>query len=89
MGIMLGNQSIDQIEKRIGISFPNEIRAFMETSHQDEASNIVKGKWHCFDLPFVIVCGDKETAEKIYNSVKERCSEIKEPLRFSVIEETN
>lgn len=79
---MLGNQSVSQIEKRLGIEFPEEIREFMNKTHQSEASNIAKGKWHCFDLPFKLVCGDMETATKIFNSVKDRSSECKEQLQF-------
>jgi len=84
MSIMLGNQSVSQIEKRLGIEFPEEIREFMNKTHQSEASNIAKGKWHCFDLPFNLVCGDMETATKIFNSVKDRSSECKEQLQFSL-----
>lgn len=84
MSIMLGNLSISQIEKRIGIEFPEEIREFMRQSHQSEANNIGKGKWHCFDIPFNMVCGDIETATKIFNSVKDRSEECKEVLRISI-----
>lgn len=81
---MLGNQSVSQIEKRLGIEFPEEIREFMKQTHQDSASNITKGKWHCFDIPFVLVCGDMDTASKIFNSVKHRSDECKERLQFSL-----
>jgi hypothetical protein len=81
---MLGNQTLEQIEKRIGIDFPDEIRQFMNDNHQPDANNIKKGKWHCFDIPFNMVCGDYETAKKIYDSVKDRSSEIKEQLQFSI-----
>lgn len=81
---MLGNLSVDQIEKRLGIEFPEEIREFMRKTHQEEASRIVAGKWHCFDIPFNIVCGDMETATKIFNSVKHRSAECKEALQFSL-----
>ena len=84
MNIMLGNLSVNQIEKRLGIEFPEEIREFMKSSHQPSASNIQKGKWHCFDIPFNLMCGDIETATKIYNSVKEKSSECKETLGFSI-----
>lgn len=84
MGFMLGDQSVEQIEKRIGFEFPEEIRTFMKGSHQSKAENIEKGKWHCFDLPFNMVCGDIETATKIFNSVKDRSSEVKEMLRISI-----
>lgn len=82
--IMLGNQSVNQIEKRLGIEFPEDIREFMMQTHQDDANNIGKGKWHCFDIPFNLVCGDIETATKIYNSVKDRSSECKERLKISL-----
>ena len=60
------------------------IRDLMEKTNQPEAMNIAKGKWHCFDIPFTIVCGDMETATKIFNSVKDRSSECKERLQFSL-----
>lgn len=81
---MLGNQSVSQIEKRLGIEFPEEIREFMKKTHEPNASNIPTGKWHCFDIPFNIVCGDIETATKIFNSVKDMSDECKEVLRFSL-----
>ncbi len=85
--IMLGNLTISEIESRIGIPFPEEIREFMDETHQDEASKIKPGKWHCFDIPFCLVCGDMKTAEKIYYSVKDRASEVKEQLKFSLSQE--
>jgi len=81
---MLGNLNVSQIEKRLGIEFPEEIREFMKKTHEPIASNVPFGKWHCFDIPFNLVCGDMETAEKIYNSVKEKSSECKTTLQFSL-----
>ena len=86
---MLGNLSIAQIEERLGIDFPEEIRDFMKSAHQPNANNIAAGKWHCFDLPFRIVCGDLETATKIYNSIKDRSSECKASLKFSLNAQSN
>ena len=83
-GIMLGNLTVEQIESRIGIDFTEEVKIFMKENNQSEAANIKKGKWHCFDIPFHIVCGDVEMATKIYNSVKERAGEVKEALQFSI-----
>lgn len=82
MGFMLGNLSVAEIEKRLGIDFPDDIREFMNQTHQDKASDIEPGKWHCFDIPFQIVFGDIETAVKIFDSVKDRASECKERLHF-------
>jgi hypothetical protein len=81
---MLGNLTVNQIEKRLGIEFHDEIKSFMNESHQAKADKIAKGKWHCFDIPFNLVCGDIEIATKIYNSVKDRASECKEQLQFSI-----
>ena len=82
--MMLGNLKITEIEKRIGIDFPEDVRKFMNDTHQANAGSIKTGKWHCFDIPFHIVCGDMKTAEKIYNSVKARASEVKKQLAFSI-----
>ena len=49
--MMLGNLNVSQIEKRLGIEFPEDIKEFMKQTHEPNASNIPKGKWHCFDLP--------------------------------------
>jgi hypothetical protein len=81
---MLGNLSVSQIEERLGIEFPVQIRKFMIENNQSIAENIQKGKWHCFDIPFNIVCGDLETATKIYESVKDRSHECKDKLSFSL-----
>ncbi len=65
MTIMLGNLSVEQIEKRAGISISAEDRAELNRMRQENAEDIAPGKWHCFDSPFLIACGDKSTAEKV------------------------
>ena len=67
MAIYLGNLSIKEIEKRAGFEFPKELVDFMKPRRQQEASNIAVDRWHCFDIPFVLECGDLETAKKIYS----------------------
>ena len=63
--IMLGNLSLKQIEERTGVSVSLRDREILSEMHQEKAENISPGKWHCFDLPFMMVCGDKPTAEKV------------------------
>ena len=82
--MMLGNLTVSQIEKRLGIDFPEDVREFMRKTHQPRAERIEKGKWHCFDIPFNLVCGDVEVAAKIFESVKDKSSECKEQLQFSL-----
>ncbi len=84
MNIRLGNLSVKEIENKLGIEFPDDIREFMKESRQHNASNIEKGKWHCFDMPFEMVCGDKETATKIFKSVESKSDQCKTSLRFSL-----
>ena len=84
MSIMLGSLSVSQIENRLGIEFPDEIKEFMKKNHNPSATNIAKGKWHCFDIPFVMVCGDLDVATKIYESVKDKSDQCKESLQFSI-----
>lgn len=84
MSILLGNLSVSQIENRLGIEFPEEIRLFMQQTHEPSANYIGKGKWHCFDIPFTLFCGDIETATKIYESVKDKSHLCKEALQFAI-----
>lgn len=82
--MMLGNLNTDQIEKRLGIVFPEKVKTFMNENHQHEAANIKPGKWHCFDIPFVLVCGDMKTAETIFYPLKEQGGKVKEQLQISI-----
>jgi hypothetical protein len=84
IAIMLGNLNIKQIEKRMGISFPDELISFMEKTHQSKAEDVSKGKWHCFDIPFTLLCGDMETAVKIYDYLKYQNKDIKESLQIAI-----
>lgn len=84
MGIMLGNLTLKQIEDRTGIELSAEDRAELSRMRQEKAENIASGKWHCFDLPFMIVCGDKPTAEKMVK-ILSACdwSKAKQALQIS------
>lgn len=64
MGIMLGNQTIEQIEERLRICLSDEHKEELRSTWQQRAEDIKDGMWHCFDIPFVFVCGDIETAKK-------------------------
>lgn len=63
MGIMLGNLNLEQIQKRCGMIFPDNVVDYMKITHEPNA-NIESGaeKWHGFDLPFCIFCGNMEMA---------------------------
>ena len=82
--MMLGNLTIPEMEKRMGIKIPVDTVAFMNAAHQDKAEKIAKGKWHCFDIPFILLCGDADTAQKIYDGIKHLHKEIKQPLHICI-----
>lgn len=75
--MMLGNMSVEQIEQRCGIEFTKAEKDLLNSTRQTKAENIEKGKWHCFDIPFTILCGDKEFAEVIYKLFTKYAKKIK------------
>ena len=81
---MLGNLTVSEIEKRAGVTFPEELKQLMGETHQSEASNILDGKWHCFDIPFILVCGGMPLAQKIYDQLKAETSNFKEPMQIAL-----
>lgn len=84
MGIMFGNLSIDEMQFRAGVAFPAELVEWMKDRRQEKCSNIEPGKWHCFDAPFMIVCGDMQTAEKIYGHLKPITRDFAVKMQISV-----
>ena len=84
MGIMLGNLTVEEMQRRSGVEFPAELIAFMAVRHQSEAQNVQPGKWHCFDLPFTLVCGDMETAREIFKHLSPLSSSYKEPMHIAL-----
>lgn len=86
MSIMLGNLTLKQIEERTGIIVSDEDRVELNYMRQEKAENIAPGKWHCFDLPFMMVCGDKLTAEKVFKILSQYdWTKSKQALQISVI----
>lgn len=65
MSIYLGDLTVEQIESRTGITLSEQDRTFMRDNHQAAVNNtpLEPGKWHCFDLPFMVMTHDKQTAE--------------------------
>jgi len=84
MAIYLGNLGVEDIQSRCGVAFPSELIDYMTPRKQEEAENVKKGMWHCFDIPFVLVCGDMETATEIYKHLQPLSSKIKQQLQISL-----
>ena len=85
MNFMLGNLTVEEIEARAGVAFNDELKTLLSKTHQAKASNIAEGKWHCFDIPFTLVCGNMSLAQKIYDHLKAETSNFKEPMSIAVM----
>jgi len=82
--LLLGNLTVQQLEKRLGIVLINDEREFLTSTRQPGASNIEKDKWHCFDIPFNMVCGSRDFATKVYEVLKPYSDKMIEPLQVSI-----
>lgn len=85
MNIYFGNLTIEQIEKRTGITLTDEHREYMKAHRQENVSvPLESGAWHGFDIPFMITASDKETA-KVYTDMLSAYdwTKCKEPLKIA------
>lgn len=82
--IMLGNLSIEDMQKRSGVTFPEELVEFMTPRWQQKAEEVGPDQWHCFDIPFVLLCGDMKTAVEINTQLSPMSKDFKEPLSISL-----
>lgn len=65
--IMLGNQTVSDIERRLHITLTEEQREMLNSSRQETVNGtpLAEGKWHCYDIPFIMVCDTVDTATKM------------------------
>ena len=84
MSIYLGNLTIEQIERRLGIEFSEAERGELKSTRQENASNISSDKWHCFDIPFMIVCGSYAFAERLKEILTPYASKMKGSISVGV-----
>ena len=85
MSIYLGNLSAKEMCERLGIECTEQI-ADMELAREQKA-DVKSGtdKWHCFDIPFEVVCGTREVAMVWYDILSPMEKQMKQPIRFSVV----
>ncbi len=67
MLLMLGNLSSSDIASRLGIELSQEDSDFLTQNRQEKVNDtpLGEGKWHCYDIPFVVMCDTVHTAEII------------------------
>lgn len=73
MSIMLGNLTIEEMENRLGITLSDEHRQIFTETRQESVNNtpLACGCWHCFDIPFMLVCDAKETAMRFRDIIQQ------------------
>lgn len=81
MSIYLGNLSTKEIADRLSIQMTDEDIKKME-EFRCQKGNVGEGKWHCFDRPFICVCGDIDTAVKVRDIMRNYSSDIKGVFRI-------
>lgn len=82
MGIYLGNLNTKEILKRLGVELDDGLIVEMESKRMENA-DVTEGRWHGFDLPFQITCGDIETAKYITNILSPLASEFKTQIQIA------
>ena len=83
--MMLGNFSVSDMERRTGVTFPAELVELMNNSRQENVSiPLAEGKWHCFDIPFTLLCYDRKLAQDIYDYLKPLSSDMKGQLEIAI-----
>jgi len=82
--MLLGNLTTNQIEKRLCFTLTTDERAMLESMRQNKAEHIMPGKWHCFDIPFTMLCGDMDTAKKVHELLRPYSGEMKGQLQISI-----
>lgn len=78
-GLILGNLTLNELTKRLGIELTEEHKDFLEVSRVDKVSDsyvknykIAPDTWHAFDLPRTQVhAGSKKMANEISNIFKQ------------------
>ena len=83
MPIMLGNLDVSNIEKRLGITLKENDRETLISMRQNDAQDIQIGKWHCFDIPFMIMCGDIKTYQVVCEILRPYSHLMKTQLQVS------
>ena len=83
MGIMLGNLSLTQMQKRLGIELSAD--DIMRFPHRQEnvSKRLNEYTWHCFDIPFLIECDSKDTAKSVLGILQPYAGKMREAIQIA------
>jgi hypothetical protein len=78
--ISFGNLTVKEMENIQGIVLSSEDRDNLESMRQDNA-DVQEGKFHIFKYPFVVDCGDEETANKVIAILTPHADDMSVPMQ--------
>lgn len=86
MGIRLGNLTFRELAEMHQFTLTEEELATLEALRQEDAS-VEEGtdKCHIFDMPRVIVCGNKDTQHKVVDVLMKHAGEIKGEIQIGTL----
>ena len=79
---MFGNLKTEEILDRLGVEISEEDFKKLDSLREDNA-DVPKGKWHGFDTPFQIVCGDIETAKSVTSILSPYADKFKRQIQIA------
>ena len=82
--ILLGNLKVMEMEKRLGIKLPDDVAKELEDMRQDRTENLLQGKIHIYDIPFIIACSDMETLIKVRDILMPYSKQMKQAIRIGI-----
>lgn len=87
MSLFFGNLTTKEMIERLGVYLTDEEIKTLEEKRQNNAQVIRKGKFHCFEDPFLILAGDYDTAMFIVDILKPHEKNMQKPMTIAIEEE--
>lgn len=80
--ILLGNLTVEQMEKRCGITLKDEERNALDALREETCDKVCgNNKMHIYDIPFLIECGNPEARKAVIDILTPYAGKIIEPRK--------
>lgn len=84
-GIMLGNLTVKDMEKRCGITLSDSERETLEGLREPTCDKVdEREKIHIYDIPFMIVCGNPAARKTVFDILMPYAGEISKNAVLSI-----
>lgn len=81
--IMLGNLTVEQFEKRCGITFTESERSKLNELREQTCDKVDgNNKIHIYDIPFMIYCGNSEARKTVIDMLTPYSGDMKTTLQI-------